>query len=52
MHFSEILDMFGLGALPKGYDKAIHGPYDPAVFYGKADIPLSQVLHFALLAIF
>jgi len=35
--------MFGLGALPKGYDKAIHGPYDPAVFYGKADIPLSQV---------
>ena len=38
------LDMFGLGALPKGYDKAIHGPYDPAVFYGKADIPLSQVL--------
>ena len=32
-----------LGQLPSGYNKAVHGPYDPAVFYGKADIPLSQV---------
>ena len=32
-----------LGNLPSGYNKAIHGPYDPAVFYGKADLPLSQV---------
>ncbi len=23
--------------------QAVHGPYDPAVFYGKRDIPLSQV---------
>ena len=40
-----ILDskMFGLGQLPPGYDKAVHGPYDPAVFYGKKDLPLSQV---------
>ena len=35
--------MLGLGQLPPGYDKAIHGPYDPSVFYGKKDIPLSQV---------
>eukprot|EP00090_Calanus_glacialis_P021111 TRINITY_DN3257_c0_g1_i1.p1 TRINITY_DN3257_c0_g1~~TRINITY_DN3257_c0_g1_i1.p1 ORF type:complete len:109 (-),score=10.50 TRINITY_DN3257_c0_g1_i1:101-427(-) len=32
-----------LGQLPSGYSKAIHGPYDPAIFYGKADMPLSQV---------
>ena len=24
-----------LGQLPNGYNKAVHGPYDPAVFYGK-----------------
>jgi len=32
-----------IGNLPPGYNKAVHGPYDPAVFYGKKDIPLSQV---------
>lgn len=37
--------MFGLGELPKGYNKAVHGPYDPAIFYGKKDIPLSEVLY-------
>jgi len=35
--------MFGLGELPKEYNKAVHGPYDPAIFYGKKDVPLSQV---------
>merc|ERR1712018_884221 len=35
--------MFGLGELPKEYNKAVHGPYDPAVFYGKPDTPLAQV---------
>ena len=30
----------GLGELPKEYNKAVHGPYDPAVFYGKKDVPL------------
>merc|ERR1712108_33200 len=34
---------FGLGELPKEYNKAVHGPYDPAMFYGKKDTPLSQV---------
>jgi hypothetical protein len=23
------------GTLPKAYSKAVHGPYDPAIFYGK-----------------
>ena len=32
-----------LGQLPSGYSKAVHGPYDPAVFYGKRDVPLGQV---------
>ncbi|XP_023328911.1 putative ATP synthase subunit f, mitochondrial [Eurytemora carolleeae] len=35
--------MLGLGQLPKEYNKAVHGPYDPAIFYGKKDTPLSQV---------
>lgn len=26
----------GLGELPASYNKAIHGPYDPARFYGKS----------------
>merc|ERR1711992_220310 len=34
---------FGLGELPKEYNKAVHGPYDPAMYYGKPDTPLSQV---------
>jgi len=33
----------GLGELPKEYSKAVHGPYDPSVFYGKKDTPLGQV---------
>ena len=33
----------GLGELPQAYNKAVHGPYDPAVFYGKRDVPLGQV---------
>ena len=35
--------MGSLGQLPKEYNKAVHGPYDPAVFYGKKDVPLGQV---------
>ena len=29
---------FGLGELPKEYNKAVHGPYDPAMYYGKGKI--------------
>ena len=28
------LKMFGLGELPKGYNPKVHGPYDPAIYYG------------------
>ena len=24
-----------MGTLPPAYNKAVHGPYDPAIFYGK-----------------
>lgn len=41
IYFPEI--KMGLGELPKEYNKAVHGPYDPAVFYGKKDVPLGQV---------
>ena len=29
---------FGLGELPKEYNKAVHGPYDPAMYYGKREL--------------
>merc|ERR1712062_858753 len=32
-----------LGVLPPEYNKAVHGPYDPAIFYGKKDVPLGDV---------
>jgi len=31
------------GNYPAEYNRAIHGSYDPAVFYGKADTPLAEV---------
>jgi F-type H+-transporting ATPase subunit f len=33
----------GFGDYPAEYDPKVHGPYDPARYYGKADTPLSQV---------
>merc|ERR1712029_1090935 len=35
--------MFGLGELPKGYNAKVHGPYDPAVYYGPKDTPFGEV---------
>eukprot|EP00095_Tigriopus_kingsejongensis_P005509 snap_masked-scaffold1966_size23764-processed-gene-0.3 protein:Tk05509 transcript:snap_masked-scaffold1966_size23764-processed-gene-0.3-mRNA-1 annotation:"leucine-rich repeat-containing protein 47" len=35
--------MLGFGELPKEYNLKIHGPYDPATYYGPKDTPLSQV---------
>ena len=40
--------MFGLGELPKEYNPKVHGPYDPATYYGPSkyyNLPylLSQV---------
>ena len=36
------MGLFGLGELPKEYNRKIHGPYDPAVYYGKKDTPLGE----------
>ncbi|GBP34961.1 Putative ATP synthase subunit f, mitochondrial [Eumeta japonica] len=31
------------GDYPKEYNPAVHGPYDPARYYGKPDVPFSQL---------
>lgn len=33
----------GIGDYPAEYNPKVHGPYDPARFYGTPDTPLSQV---------
>lgn len=33
----------GFGDYPAEYNPKVHGPYDPARFYGKPDTPFSQV---------
>ncbi|CAL1266889.1 unnamed protein product [Larinioides sclopetarius] len=39
-----VLGLFkNIGRLPVGYNERVHGPYDPSVFYGKKDLPLSEV---------
>ena len=35
--------MFGLGELPKGYNPKVHGPYDPAIYYGPRDKAFGEV---------
>jgi len=38
--FKMVLAMFsalGLGQLPKEYNPRVHGPYDPAIYYGKSE---------------
>lgn len=32
-----------IGDYPVEYNPKVHGPYDPARFYGKPDTPFSQV---------
>ncbi|CAH0719591.1 unnamed protein product, partial [Brenthis ino] len=32
-----------IGDYPKEYNPAVHGPYDPARYYGKPDTPFGQV---------
>jgi len=40
------MGFFGLGELPKEYNRKIHGPYDPAVYYGKSNTNwLSSLAH-------
>ena len=31
---------FGIGELPKEYNLKVHGPYDPAVYYGPSKLSL------------
>ncbi|UYV79979.1 ATP5J2 [Cordylochernes scorpioides] len=38
-----LLEKYGIGHYPKEYNPKIHGVYDPARYYGKPDIPLSEV---------
>ena len=38
-----ILKSMGLGELPAGYDKKVHGPYNPSLYYGKKDTPFGEV---------
>ncbi|XP_022667135.1 putative ATP synthase subunit f, mitochondrial [Varroa jacobsoni] len=33
----------GFGDYPPEYNRAVHGSYDPARYYGKPDTPLSEV---------
>ncbi|KAG0720668.1 putative ATP synthase subunit f, mitochondrial [Chionoecetes opilio] len=33
----------GFGEYPAAYNATVHGPYDPARFYGKVDIPFGEV---------
>lgn len=33
----------GFGEYPVQYDRAKHGPYDPARYYGKPDTPFGEV---------
>ncbi|CAH0398040.1 unnamed protein product [Chilo suppressalis] len=33
----------GFGDYPKEYNPAVHGPYDPARYYGKPDTPFGQL---------
>ncbi|KAK0168139.1 hypothetical protein PV327_001970 [Microctonus hyperodae] len=31
------------GKYPEGYDRAVHGRYNPAKYYGKPDVPFGEV---------
>ncbi|KAF2903401.1 hypothetical protein ILUMI_02779 [Ignelater luminosus] len=33
----------GFGDYPAEYNPKVHGPFDPARYYGKPDVPLAQV---------
>jgi len=37
-----LLESWGWGCYPPGYDRAIHGPYDTTRYYGPADTSLSE----------
>lgn len=37
------LENLGWGCYPEGYDRRVHGPYDPARYYGPKDTPFGEV---------
>lgn len=37
------LENLGFGCYPEWYNRAVHGPYDPARYYGPKDTPFGQV---------
>ncbi|CAH1793680.1 unnamed protein product [Owenia fusiformis] len=39
----DFLSKAGVGRYPAGYNAKVHGPYNPAVNYGKPDAALSEV---------
>ena len=43
-NWEALIKKTGLGQLPEGYNRKIHGPYDPARWYGKPATPFGQVL--------
>lgn len=38
-----LVEQWGWGCYPEGYNRAVHGPYDPARYYGPKDLALSEV---------
>jgi hypothetical protein len=41
--WEKTIEKSGLGQLPQGYSRKIHGPYNPAVYYGKAHTHFADV---------
>lgn len=38
-----LVEQWGWGCYPEGYNRAVHGPYNPAKYYGPPDLKLSEV---------
>lgn len=37
-----LVEQWGWGCYPAGYNRAVHGPYDPARYYGPPDTKLAE----------
>jgi F-type H+-transporting ATPase subunit f len=37
------IEQMGFGCYPAGYNRKVHGPYDPARYYGPKDVALADV---------
>lgn len=38
-----LVETWGWGCYPAGYNRAVHGPYDPARYYGPKDTAFAEV---------